>query len=105
MFLTSKFLMKNVQPLKFRSLALGLKYVLFPIGCVKMSSLVCGRELEDKFRTVASKYNFGYRQYNEVMDLLERANRVGKLEELMTKRSKFCWEGIPEFKSKYTTDE
>lgn len=38
------------------------------------------------------------------MDILERADRVNKLEELMTKRNQFNWTGIPEFKSKFTID-
>jgi hypothetical protein len=38
------------------------------------------------------------------MDILERAERVNKLEELIAKREQFNWTGIPEFRSKYTID-
>jgi hypothetical protein len=30
------------------------------------------------------------------LDIFERANKVGKYEELMTKRDKFDWNNIPE---------
>lgn len=38
------------------------------------------------------------------MDILERADRAGKLDELIEKGKKFDWTGIPEFKSRYSIE-
>ena len=42
-----------------------------------------------------NKYNVNFILYNSAMDILERAYRVGKLEELLEKRNQFDWKGIP----------
>lgn len=51
---------------------------------------------------VSDKYSFNYYDYNRCMDVFERAERVGRLDELLSERSNFDWTGIPEYKSKLT---
>lgn len=36
------------------------------------------------------------------MDIFERAQKVGRLEELMDKGGEFDWTGVPKFESKIT---
>lgn len=60
-------------------------------------------DVEDTYMKMAEKYSFNFMDYNRAMDLLERAERVGKLNELMEKGEKFDWKGIPEFKSKLSS--
>ena len=48
---------------------------------------------------IASKYNFSYDEYNKGMDIFERAQRVGRFDELIEKRAEFDWTDVPQFKS------
>ena len=51
---------------------------------------------------MSDKYSFNYYDYIKCMDVFERAERVGRLDELLQERSNFDWAGVPEFRSKLT---
>lgn len=59
-------------------------------------------DVEDAFMRVSDKYAFNYYDYNKCMDVFERAEQVGRLDELLLERSKFDWTGVPQFQSKLT---
>ncbi|KAM3129053.1 hypothetical protein pb186bvf_018831 [Paramecium bursaria] len=79
-----------------------LKYVGYPLITYQlMKSYGCG-DIEKFFVDQSEKYNFGYHHYNKGMDILERAYRVNKMDELIELGQEFDWSNVPEFKSKYS---
>ena len=64
-------------------MAFSFKYFALPLVVTKLAGIYFSKDVEKSFKIMAEKYNFGYLQYNQAMDIMERANRVGKLEQLL----------------------
>ncbi len=52
------------------------------------------KQVEDSFSQAVEKYNFGKQDYNNAMDILEKAYHAQRLHELFTRRSNFDWSSI-----------
>ena len=58
------------------------KYGFLPLLGFKFAKDYFLQDVESTFLDISEKYNFNYNDYNKAMDILERANKVGKFEEL-----------------------
>lgn len=54
------------------------------------------RNQRELLYTIQEKYNFGFQDYIKGNKIFERALAVNRLEELLDKREKFDWTGVPE---------
>ena len=52
-------------------------------------------DLDDEYDSIVKKYNFSFQDYNDAMDIFERAFSVDKLEELLDQREEFDWSQVP----------
>lgn len=59
------------------------KYIALPLIGFKIGKDYFATKTDEIFRGMAEKYSFNYYDYQRAMDVLERAERVGRLEELM----------------------
>ena len=94
-FAMPSFRIPYLRPLVF----LG-KYLGVPLLTFKYCKNSLCKDIDETFQEIANKYNFSYADYNNVIDILERAERVGRLDELLEKRSKFDWADVPELVKK-----
>ena len=58
------------------------KYVLLPMLATGFAGEYFNDDIDDFYHEMAQKYNFGFKEYNYAMDLIERADKFGKLHEL-----------------------
>lgn len=72
---------------RFKLLTFGLKYMVFPFVATRLVDWKMN--IEDDFKQMCLKYNFGYDDFNSAMNILERAKLLGLLEELQEKRGEF----------------
>lgn len=81
---------------RFRFLLNIFKYIGVPFLADKYCHLYRTQDVDNVFEQKREKYNFNFEDYTRVMRILERAYKVGRLEELLKIRSKFDWTGVPE---------
>ena len=73
-----------------------LKYVGIPLVGWRVCEKTCLLDVDKTFNDQRQKYNFNYEDFNRSMKIVERAFKVGRMEELMQVRAKFDWTGVPE---------
>lgn len=95
-----RFALPNFRIPYLRPLVFLGKYLGVPLLTFKYCQSYLCKDIDETFQTVAKKYNFSYEDYNSVIDILERAERAGRLDELLEKRSKFDWSGVPDLVKK-----
>ena len=72
---------------KYRLLAFITKYLFWPWMGTRVADWAL--DIDEKYKTAAIKYNFGYDDFAQAMNIFERAKIVGLLDELLEKRGQF----------------
>ncbi|CAD8163139.1 unnamed protein product [Paramecium octaurelia] len=98
-FIANKTVFRNFQRIPvFRPAVFSFKYLGIPLLSFYITGKYFCQDTEKLFYEMAEKYQFGFYQYNQAMDLLERAHKANRLDEFMEKGTQFDWTGIPELK-------
>jgi len=85
----------NFRIKSFRAPIFLMKYIGIPFLSFGLCKEYFCQDIDDAFRETAEKYNFNFDDYNKAMDILDRANRAGRLEELLEKGPNFDWSTVP----------
>lgn len=80
---------------RFRPLVWAFKWMLLPCLSYGYMRTYKMDDIDTRHILIADKYNFGFEDFRAAMRIWDRAERVGRLEELLTKRDEFDWTGIP----------
>lgn len=85
----------NYRIKSFRTPLFFAKYICVPLLAFGVAKNYYCKDVDDCFLDISSKYNFGFEEYQQAMDTLERAHRVGKLDDLVEEGEKFDWTEVP----------
>ncbi|KAL4486030.1 hypothetical protein ABPG72_003964 [Tetrahymena utriculariae] len=97
-----RFFVPHFKIKNFRFILNTTKYIGLPLIGFWVGKNYFAQDVEQSYIRMSDKYSFNYYDFNRCMDVLERAERVGRLDELLQERSNFDWTGVPEFRSKFT---
>lgn len=87
-------MMPNFKIKSFRLVLNMGKYLVLPFFAGALTKGFFCDDVDDLFFQIAEKYNFGFEEYNYAMDMIEKADKYGKLQELLSKGPVFDWESI-----------
>jgi len=95
----------NFRIKSFRSLVWMGKYIAVPLLSFGVCKYYFCSDIENAFKDAVDKYNFNYDDYSQAMDIMERAHKVGKLDELLNTGKNFDWSTVPEGKPNQQQNE
>jgi hypothetical protein len=78
-----------------RGLVWLTKYIGVPLASYGLCKYYFCQDIEKSFQEAVDKYNFGFEDYNKAMDILEKAHKVNRLDELLDQGKKFDWSTVP----------
>lgn len=90
-----RWLMPTFKIKGFRLILNTGKYLGLPLIGFWVGKKYFAQDVEESFMRISDKYSFNYYDYNKCMDIFERAERAGRMDELLQERAKFDWTGIP----------
>jgi len=82
-------------PQKYKKTAFFSKYLGAPLLSFAICQLYFCNDVHRSYNRISQKYNFSFNDYNNAMNILDKANNAGKLSELLDKGDKFDWNTVP----------
>lgn len=84
-----------------RPLVFLFKWLLIPCISYSIARGFFMDDLDRRQQSIIDKYSFGFEDFQRAMLVWDRAERVGRLEELMEKQNNFDWSTVPELPQSY----
>lgn len=84
--IVNKTLLRNYPKIPvMRPLIFSSKYIGIPLLSFYLTRIYACKDVENTFANMAEKYQFGFKDYNRAMDIMERAYRANRFQEFIEK--------------------
>ena len=87
--------MPNFRIKQFRAVLNIGKYIGLPLIGFWVGKNYFAKDVEESFLQMSDKYSFNFYDYSKCMDILESAEKEGRLDELLQERNNFDWTKVP----------